>query len=125
MYWITKYPIIYKYSSLNYLCGGRILFIKYYDKDGNKINLGEYAELLTDNEYKIIKQEPIGEYFVSTVWLGIDLGYGMGRPIIFETMVFNSKTDLTEQYQDRYSTQEEALKGHEEAVQFVMNSLSE
>lgn len=56
----------------------------------------------------------VGEYVVSTVWLfGIDHGWGDGPPIIFETMVFGG--DHGEELR-RYCTEEQAMRGHLEAV---------
>jgi hypothetical protein len=50
---------------------------------------------------------------VSTVFLGLDHGFGDGLPILWETMVFGGKLDGLQQ---RYSTQEEAERGHNEIV---------
>lgn len=46
---------------------------------------------------------------VSTVFLGLDHGFGDGPPLLFETMVFvgDDTPDM-----DRYSTKEEAIEGH-------------
>lgn len=52
---------------------------------------------------------------VSTVQLPIDHGFG-GKPLWFETMVFPSPADSTDLDCERYETEEEALKGHEEMV---------
>lgn len=57
---------------------------------------------------------------ISTVFLGIDHSFGLGGPpLLFETMIFGGKHD---QYQDRYSTRQEAMKGHQRAVRRVKNS---
>ena len=53
---------------------------------------------------------------VSTVFLGLDHQYGDGPPLLFETMIFNGREDG---YQDRYSTYQEALIGHEKALQLA------
>jgi len=58
---------------------------------------------------------------VSTVFLGLDLGSG-DPPIVFETMIFGGDHD---QYQERYSTWEEAYLGHANAVQLVQKELEE
>ena len=50
---------------------------------------------------------------VSTVFLGIDHNFFGGEPLLFETMIFGGPLD---EYQWRYSTRQEALKGHDEAV---------
>ena len=50
---------------------------------------------------------------VSTVFLGIDHSFGDGELLLFETMIFGGEHDGD---QWRYSTWEEAEKGHVEAV---------
>lgn len=52
----------------------------------------------------------VGRVAVSTVFLGIDHNYFGGEPLIFETMVFGGKHDGA---QSRYSTYDEALRGHQ------------
>ena len=93
----------------------------YYDKEGNPIDLMKWADLMQNEDYKIIKQEQVGKYFVSTIWLGLDHNlWSSGAPIIFETMIFNKSN---KEVQDplhlnlaRYSTIQEALEGHKEMV---------
>ena len=58
----------------------------------------------------------IGKVRVSTVFLGLDHNWGMGKPILFEMMVFGGKHD---QYQERYHTWEEAERGHQKALKMV------
>lgn len=84
---------------------------------------------------RIVQQDQIGEYWVSTVFLGLDHGWwgylreggppkGY-RPILFETMTFignpkkrkrNSRgrdvPDIESDGCDRYATWDEALAGH-------------
>ncbi len=50
---------------------------------------------------------------VSTVFLGLDHSFGDGEPILFETMIFGGKHG---DYQERYSTWEEAEAGHKKAL---------
>ena len=64
---------------------------------------------------QIRKRRRDGKMFVSTVFLGIDHGWGdEGAPLLYETMIFGGPRD--QGYQERYSTLEEALAGHEVAV---------
>ncbi len=88
-----------------------------FDKQGKPIGVTDWAKLVEDREYKIIKQEtlPNGNW-VSTVWLGLDHSFGGEKPLIFETMVFSKKGNFLEKDMARYSTLEEAQKGHEEMV---------
>lgn len=59
-----------------------------------------------------------GPIRVSTVFLGVDHNFlPGGEPLIFETMIFGGAHD---QYQDRYSTREEALAGHAKAVKIAV-----
>jgi len=54
---------------------------------------------------------------ISTVFLGIDHNFGDGPPLLFETMVFGGKLD---QEQDRYSTYDEAITGHDKMKRRVL-----
>lgn len=54
-----------------------------------------------------------GDIHVSTVFLGLDHSFGDGPPLIYETMIFGGEHD---QYQERYSTRDEALAGHATAL---------
>jgi hypothetical protein len=98
--------------------------LDWYNRDGDKITTEEVNRLLGDNEYKIVKQTQVGSYFVSTVWLGLDHNYlSDGPPIIFETMVFATSPNVEGLGPDldsrRYSTEAQALEGHEEMVLIV------
>lgn len=50
---------------------------------------------------------------VSTVFLGSDHQWGIGPPLLFETMVFGGNDDG---FMSRYSTWQEAEQGHEAIV---------
>lgn len=65
---------------------------------------------------RIVKQDRFAGILVSTVFLGLDHNYGDGLPLLWETMIFNGEHD---QYQERYSSKEGALAGHQEAVALV------
>ena len=89
-----------------------------YNKKGEAIDFMEWAKLLEDKDYKIIKQQVLTNgKFVSTVYLGLNHNYGEGKPLIFETMVFPKKGDYQDLDTDRYSTLEEAKKGHQKLVE--------
>lgn len=53
-----------------------------------------------------------GKGHVSTVWIGLDHSFGDGPPLIFESMFFGEG----DEDQERYSTESEALAGHERMV---------
>lgn len=53
----------------------------------------------------------VGEQWVSTVWLGLDHGFGGGPSLIFETLVFPLQERM-----ERYATKAEAEEGHARIV---------
>lgn len=56
-------------------------------------------------------------YEVSTVFLGLDMSWGGTTHQLFETIVFTSNIDrMEEKDMDRYSTWDQAVKGHERMV---------
>jgi hypothetical protein len=64
-----------------------------------------------------VAQDIFGDVRVSTVFLGLDHNFtGDAIPILFETMIFGGPHD---QYQERYTTREEAIEGHREAVELA------
>lgn len=65
---------------------------------------------------RVVAQDQIGDIKISTVFLGLDHNFGDGAPLLFETMIFGGVHD---QYQDRYSTWQEAEAGHKKAVAMV------
>lgn len=71
-----------------------------------------------DRRVGLYDQEPI---LVSTVFLGFDHRFldDDGPPILFETMIFGGKHD---QYQERYTTWDDAVAGHERAVRRVKSA---
>ena len=85
---------------------------RYFDREGNPMTLSEWAYAFERERH--IGQDGIGEVRVSTVWLGLDHRFGEGPPLIFETMIFGGPQD---NWQERYSTEEEALTGHRRVVE--------
>jgi hypothetical protein len=77
----------------------------------------------TSREERIVLKNKIlkGTVEVSTVFLGLDHSFGRGRPLIYETMIFGGKYD---DYQDRYSTKEEAVAGHAQAMKLALSGWS-
>src|SRR5262245_35558880 len=93
---------------------------RHYDRRGEKISFEDWGRLREYGglEYLRVARDEIGEYTVSTVWLGIDHSFGGSVPLIFETMVFHDdETDVDEMR--RYATEEQALEGHAEIVHRV------
>ena len=82
-------------------------------------NFENRFHLETEVKYKNKK------YRVSTVDLGIDHGFGEAPPLYYETMIFN-ETDEEENpfeyYQERYTTEKEAKKRHNEIIEKFTNN---
>lgn len=76
---------------------------------GKQKNLASYLK------YRIVKQDLVNPFFVSTVWLGLDHQYNPEMPpLIYESMVFGNQRKEMEQR--RYTTREQAEAGHKELV---------
>lgn len=76
--------------------------------------------LQNNPERKAVKQEKIGDVRVSTVFLGLDHAWNSNIPVLWETMIFGGEHD---QYQDRYTSIEDAVEGHQKAVDLVNSEL--
>jgi hypothetical protein len=98
---------------------------RHFDLFGTPISIREWMELFRDTEKRIVAQDHVGNYFISTVWLGLDHGWG-GPPLFFETMVFDQSGERP--HQDlgcwRYSTWVEAELGHAEHLNELKLSLA-
>lgn len=103
---------------------------RYFDREGKPMELLDWARLCEDHDYKIVKQEEVGKYFVSTIWVGLNMSFWKEALIkIFETMILlidddDKSDDPIKGYQDRYSTEAEALEGHAKAVQIAKGEIS-
>ncbi|MFA6201365.1 MAG: hypothetical protein WC679_13270 [Bacteroidales bacterium] len=91
----------------------------FYDKNGEKIDPFTWVNLFENKTYAIIKQEHVNDYFISTVWLGLNHRFYEGLPLIFETMVFR---EIKEIDIERYATLEEAIEGHERMCKKYINA---
>ena len=96
--------------------------IKWYDKEGKLLDSLKASRLLGDRSYKCVSRDELPDgTIVSTIWLGSNHQYGEGPPLIFETMVFPSDKDFGDLDCERYSTLEEAHKGHKQMVEKYSN----
>lgn len=89
------------------------------DKDGNPVATKSIMEWGKDYDAKErhVGNDMIGDIHVSTVFLGIDHRHSKnGFPILWETMIFGGDHD---NYQVRYTSHDDAVKGHAEAVALV------
>jgi hypothetical protein len=75
---------------------------------------------------RIVAQTELGDgsITVSTVFLGLDHRMsGRGRPVLWETMVFNFRGVLDQQC-ERYTSREDAERGHATMVSAVRGALT-
>lgn len=94
---------------------------KFYDREGKEIKLLEWTRMIENPKYRVVKQTAVKKVRVSTIWLGLDHGFGKGPPLIFETIIFDKDSEL-DQREEKYSTLEEAIAGHLKAVALVKKS---
>lgn len=91
------------------------------DEKGNpkeEPDLMKWAEWFEAADRFVAKTKTWGSE-VSTVFIGLDHSFGMGVPLLYETMVFGGKLDGE---MNRYATKEEAEAGHKEMVERVKKS---
>ena len=91
---------------------------KYYSVHGKEITMEQWA-IAYEYGPHTVRYDKVGDFIVSTVWLGLDHNYiGGGKPIVFETMVFKAKGKSTyiqsgTSFEERrWSTLTEAIAGH-------------
>lgn len=70
-------------------------------------------------------QQVVGSYWVSTVHLELNHGFGQEQ-LWYETMIFKGQGvgDGEDEYCDRYTTQEEAEAGHKRVVEALQRGIS-
>jgi hypothetical protein len=95
----------------------------YYDKYGMPISLERWATLMEKDD-RILAQTVVGDYLVSTVWLGLDHNIFGSTPMIFESCVFYIPDGeggkwITTLEPIRYPTRRAAIAGHQKILQEV------
>jgi len=80
----------------------------------------EFVKWQEENPEKYaLKQEEIGDYYISTVFLGLDRSRSEDKePVLWETMIFHNEN---QDYQERYTSRNLAIEGHQRAVDSVKN----
>ena len=81
------------------------------------ITWGEWLEMHNDD--RIVKRDDINGRFVSTVFLAYAHSFNGGPLLLFETLVFPSRTEMREIYCDRCTTYSEAEAMHVKACDWV------
>lgn len=82
-------------------------------------SVAKWGKWFEKNKNRIVKQENVEDWFVSTVFLAVDHNFtGEGPPVLFETMVFGmSDGDEMGQFTRRYTSWDAAAEGHRATVQ--------
>lgn len=98
------------------------------NKNPYKVSSEEGLKVYENPQMKLVQQDRFEDenVFVSTVFLGFDHGWGDRdasdyKPILFETMIFGGEHN---DFQTRYHTYDEALEGHQYALNLVKESLN-
>jgi hypothetical protein len=87
-----------------------------YGFDGQPISREEWMRLFEDIGERQVGYDRCGPYEISTVWLGIDHGFGMtARPLIYETMVFDEGRKDVDCF--RHATRDEAVAEHRRQIE--------
>jgi hypothetical protein len=87
-------------------------------------DLSTWANWIANCTARVVKQEDIGPYYVSTVFLGLDHNFGKGPPLLFESMIFRDHESHYESLEcSRTSTWELALEQHAKAVAWARRQL--
>lgn len=92
---------------------------RYILQDGRAIpcpDLISWAKWFENFDNRRIAATHVGDLRVSTVFLGLDNGFGSGPPILWETMVFGPTGEPLHEHTSQYSSHSEALKAHAELV---------
>lgn len=97
----------------------------FFNRQGEQIDWVEFArtKLSPETREDVVGQEQVGDVGVSTVWLGWSEGNdALGRPLIFETMLFPLEVDQPREA-GRYATEAEAEAGHRRVVELMRSGL--
>ena len=89
-------------------------------KETKPTNLIEWGKWYETADRRVNETKFDNDVRVSTVFLGMNHAFDLGTPLLFETMIFGGKEDG---YCERYTTWEEAEKGHLEACLLIENKI--
>lgn len=68
--------------------------------------LMEWAQRFEDGKHRIVQQDKVNDFYVSTVFLGLDHGFpnNPDAPLVFESMIFAMEHDEVSDWGDLYCT---------------------
>lgn len=84
------------------------------------------VEEFLGSKRKIVAQTEHQGYWISTVFLSLDHSFipngfvpKISKPVLWETMIFEQGDTGKETYQKRYTSYEDAVKGHQDAIDWL------
>lgn len=77
-------------------------------------DLMKWAKWFEKTDRRVASTKIADDVTVSTVFLWLNHNFGRGAPLLFETMIFGGPHA---DYQERYTTWDEAEAGHAKAVE--------
>jgi hypothetical protein len=82
----------------------------YFDREGQPLELMQWALTFEDRSYRVVCQTRLSDYFISTVWIGLTNSFN-GLPVgTFETAIFKGPEMLDDLF--RHDSQGEAVRWH-------------
>ncbi len=95
------------------------------DYSVTKLASGEYPNKSDEDRRRgsQLTSEKIDGFYVSTVFLGLDHGWGGDVPVLWESMVFNNSDEGMSEYDcERYTSYKEATIGHQRLIERIKAS---
>lgn len=105
------------------------------DHTVEKVDLMTWARWFEGSPERVVRHDKVKDFLISTVFLGLDYNFSRtGKPILFETMIFDNARSRTytvggrehtthpDVYQDRYHTYDQALKAHNKIVRELVKN---
>jgi hypothetical protein len=94
----------------------------YFGRSGESISVEDWVRLGADPHYRTVEKTVVGDYVVSTIWLGLTFDADPTRvPALFETVVIGGDIPWRRDHDShRYFSESEARHGHEAMVLLLM-----
>lgn len=92
-------------------------FYKLVDQKPVRCTFAEFAEAMKEDSNRVVAQNMVGEWQVSSIFTGIDTNWESDQPLLFETVVFGLPEELRPQWS--LSTWDEAMEVHNTLVSML------
>ncbi len=90
---------------------------QFYNRDGKPISNETALRYFSDDDYRILRRDTVGDLEVVTAWLGADQDPASpGPPLIFGTVAITPDGAFLDDREDWAATENEALANHEHLV---------